>query len=232
MSDQRMNTDEPVDPRVSAAYREMADERTPEHLDHVVLNAARSAARPRWNAAIGWLRPAAWVATIGVCLAIVVEISLLEDEGTAELDSLAPAAAPPAAMSPLTAPAAKSQRVEKTLPAAAEPATVQSVQEPAAGPSAEPEARSDGAEVMQRARGARQQGTLLQDTAPNRLLHMAPAANALEEAVTERYCDETQTADANSWLACILELERQGLLEAARLERERLAEAFPPPMIP
>ena len=44
MSDQRKNGDETVDPRVSAAYREMADERTPEHLDHVVLNAARNAA--------------------------------------------------------------------------------------------------------------------------------------------------------------------------------------------
>ena len=42
MSDQRTNTDERVDPRVSAAYRELADERTPEHLDHVILNAARS----------------------------------------------------------------------------------------------------------------------------------------------------------------------------------------------
>ena len=30
----------------------------------------------------------------------------------------------------------------------------------------------------------------------------------------------------------ILELERQGLHEAARLERERLVEAFPPPMLP
>jgi DNA-directed RNA polymerase subunit K/omega len=232
MSDQRTNTDEPVDPRVSAAYREMADEHTPEHLDHIVLNAARSAARPRWNTAISWLRPAAWVATIGVCLAIVVEISLMEDEGTAKLDSPAPTVAPPAAISPVTAPAAGTQRFEKTVPAAAEPATAQSVQDPAPRPSADPESRSDAAEVTKRARELRQQENLMEDTAPNRLLHMAPATNALDEAVTERYCDETQTAEASSWLACILELERQGLLEAARLERGRLAEAFPPPMIP
>jgi septal ring-binding cell division protein DamX len=228
MSDQRTNTDERVDPRVSAAYRELADERTPEHLDHVVLNAARSAARPRRSAALGWLRPAAWVATIGVCLAIVVEIALLEHEGTAELDSLAPTAAP---VSPAAAPAT-AERLEKTAPAAAAPAAVQSGQEPADGPVPQAGVRADKAELPKRSRELRQQDAAVTDTASNRLLHMAPASSAIEEALTERYCDEAQTADANSWLECILELERQGLHDAARLERERLVEAFPPPMIP
>ena len=144
MSGKRTNGDESVDPRVSTVYHEMADELTPEHLDHVVLNAARSVASPRWRTAIGWLRPAAWVATIGVCLAIVVEISLLDDEGTAGMDSLAPAAAPPAAVSPVTAPAARPERFEKTAPAAGAPAAGQSVQEPAPGPSADPGAAPAG----------------------------------------------------------------------------------------
>lgn len=232
MSDKRIKSDESVDPRVSAAYREMADERTPEHLDHVVLNAARSAARPRRNTAIRWLRPAAWAATVGVCLAFVVEISLLDDEGTAGMDSLTPAAAPPAAVSPLTVPAAKSERLHNTAPPAGEPAAVQSVQEPASGPAADVEARRDEGGLIERARELRQQGTVIEDTAPNRMLRMAPETSTLEEGLTEHYCDETQTADPNSWLECILELERQGLHEAARLERERLVEAFPPPMLP
>ena len=97
MTEKPMKPGEPGDPRVSAAYREMADERPPEHLDHVILNAARAAARPRWNKAIAWLRPAAWVATIGVCLAIVIEISLLPDQESAEFDSLPQSAAPAAA---------------------------------------------------------------------------------------------------------------------------------------
>jgi len=227
MSGKRTNGDESVDPRVSTVYHEMADELTPEHLDHVVLNAARSAASPRWRAAIGWLRPAAWVATIGVCLAIVVEISLLDDEGTAGMDSLAPAAAPPAAVSPVTAPAARLERFEKTAPAAE-----QSAQEPAPEPSADAAAQRNEDDLVQRARELRQQGTVMEDTAPNRMLHMAPATSIAEEALTERYCDETQTADPSTWLECILELEREGLHEAALLERERLVEAFPPPMIP
>ena len=232
MSGKRNNSDEPVDPRVSAAYREMADELTPEHLDHVVLNAARRAARPRWSTAIGWLRPAAWVATIGVCLAIVVEISLLDDEGIAGMDGLAPAAAPPAAVSPVTAPAGRPARLEMVAPTTDEQTAAQSAQEPAPRPSADAAARRDEGDLGQRARELRQQGIVMEDTAPNRMLRMAPATSALEEAVTERYCDETQTADPNTWLECILELEREGLYEAARLERERLVEAFPPPMIP
>ena len=229
MSDQRKNGDESADPRVSAAYREMAGERTPEHLDHVVLNAAHSAARPRWNTAIAWLRPAAWVATIGVCLAIVVEVSLLQDEEAGRVDGAVPAAAPPVYEAPATAPAAKTERYEKAVPAAAEKAAVQPMQKAARGASADADARSEEAGATGE---SRRQEDVVEDTASNRLLYMAPSSSAVEEAVTERYCDETQTADARSWLECILELERQGLHEAAGLERERLAEAFPPPMLP
>jgi len=226
MSDKRINSDEPGDPRVSAAYREMADERTPEHLDHVILNAARSAAKPRWNKTVAWLRPAAWVATIGVCLAIVIEIALLPDPEPAGLDSVAPAAAPPAAPSPAAA-----NRFEKTVPRSAEPAAVQGVQKTAPVPSAYPEGRADEAEMSDRTREL-QQRALQEDTAPAMLLRSAPATGPLDEAVSEHYCDETATADPNTWLECILELERQGLHEAARLERERLALAFPPPELP
>jgi len=227
MSDKRMNSDEPGDPRLSAAYREMADERTPEHLDHIILNAARSAAKPRWNKAIAWLRPAAWVATIGVCLAIVIEVSLLPDSEPTGFDSVPPAAVPPATTSPAAA-----TRFEKAAPQATEPAAAQAVQKPARGPSADPEGRSDDADELNRQRELQQQEAVVQDAAPAMMLRSAPATARMEEALTERFCDETETADPNSWLECILELEREGLHEAARLERERLALAFPPPELP
>jgi len=57
----------------------------------------------------------------------------------------------------------------------------------------------------------------------------APAGALALEASAERYCDEEQTGDPNSWLDCILELERQGLHDAARIERDLLTETFPPP---
>ena len=227
MSDKPMKTDDPGDPRVSEAYRELADERSPEHLDHIILNAARGAARPRWNKAIAWLRPAAWVATIGVCLAIVIEISLLQDEQVGELDSMTPGAIE----SPVAAPAAETKRLEKADRQSAEPAAVRPAEKPSRGRAEDLREQSDEDEVSNQVRELRLQDSMVKDEVPASLLRSAPAPASAQELATELYCDETQTADPNTWLECILELERQGLHEAARLERERLAEAFPPSMI-
>lgn len=221
MSDKRIESDETVDPRVSAAYRDMANERSPEHLDHVILNAARAAAKPRWNTAIAWLRPAAWVATIGVCLAIVVEIALLPEPEPADI-------APAVAVTP-AAPAGETRRLEKVAPQAAEPARRLPATKPSGGISAERQQRADEAEALDRVRELKQQSDLDEDSAPASFLQSAPAAAISEELVAERHCDESQTADPNTWLECILELERQGLHDAARIERELLAETFPRP---
>lgn len=75
MSNQRRSHDEQVDSDVSAAYRELAQEIPPTHLDHVVLNEAREAAKSGPARNVSWLRPAAWVTTIGLCLAIVLEVT-------------------------------------------------------------------------------------------------------------------------------------------------------------
>ncbi len=221
MSDKRIESDETVDTRVSAAYRDMANERSPEHLDHVILNAARAAAKPRWNRAVAWLRPAAWVATIGVCLAIVVEIALLPEPEPADL-------APAAEQAPI-APATETRRLEKAAPQAAEPARAAPVAKPSVGASADRQQRPDEAKLRERVREMEREAELDEGVAPAIFLQSAPTAAVSEELAAERYCDESQTEDPNTWLECILELERQGLHDAARQERERLAEAFPPP---
>ena len=236
MTDRPMKHDDPADPRVSKAYREMADERTPEHLDHVVLDAARGAARPSWNKAVAWLRPAAWVATIGVCLAIVIEISLLPDQEQGEFDAV------PQEAIPATAPAAEAKRLEKARPQAPETQKVQRMQEPVPVKASDLPARSDdmdsdaapdtGESRLEEAAGRSRQQPLGNEQAPASFLTTAPAADLAQELATERYCSQSETADPNAWLECILELERQGLYEAARLERELLAEAFPPPELP
>ena len=236
MTDRRMKKDEPGDARVSAAYHEMADERSPEHLDHVILNAARGAARPRWNKAVAWLRPAAWITTIGVCLAIVIEISLLPDEQQAEFDSLHQEAAPAAA------PTTEMMRVEEARPQATEPQKLRRMQKPALSKASDVPARSSDEDVgaalgtldsgLEKTEGRSRQQPISDLPSPASLPGTAPAANLAQEVATERYCDESETADPNTWLECILELEQQGLHDAARLERELLAEAFPPPELP
>jgi len=259
MTDQRRHPDEPGDPRVSQVYRQLAGERAPERLDHAVLNAAREAAKASRRGAVFWLRPVAWVTTIGLCLAIVIEIAHVPRE-EAEFESILEErqlqqSAPPAASLPATPPAGTAD-VTKSLPArneveaakrldksernmpamsagrtAAMPAAEESGVPPAAQSSLEFASGADeslhddaGSQALRSsATLERAQATALQEPAP------APASR---DPAAERYCDESRTADPETWLACILELERQGLHDAARVERERLAAAFPPPETP
>jgi hypothetical protein len=232
MSDRRIKTDDPGDPRVSAAYREIADESTPGHLDHTVLNAARAAAKPGWNRAIAWLRPAAWAATIGVCLAIVVEISLLPNEEPAAVEDFQQESAP----SPAARPAAEVNRLEKSRPQAVRSQKLLRPQDPQQTAPARPGGQAD--QTGTPADAAFRSGEKAEDPARQptigeiRPSTVIPAAATAPGTTTERYCDDSETGDPNTWLECILRLEREGLHEAARLERDLLAEAFPPPELP
>lgn len=71
-----------TDDRVSRTYRALADETTPEHLNEKVLRMAldaRHGAHKQTPLYFAWLKPAAWMATIGLSLAIVIEISQVND---------------------------------------------------------------------------------------------------------------------------------------------------------
>lgn len=65
------------DPEVSAQYRALATETTPNKLDKVVLRAASKAVKRKrstgWNAT--WYRPLTFVATLGLSLALLLELS-------------------------------------------------------------------------------------------------------------------------------------------------------------
>ena len=234
MSERPIKTDDPGDPHVSAAYREIADERTPEHLDHAILNAARGAARPRWNKAVAWLRPAAWAATIGVCLAIVVEISLLPDQDPAAVDSI------PQESAPAPLPAAGAKRLEEPRSRAGEPQELGRPRELQRTPVADPAGLSDSPATpadsaalgVEKARERARRQTFGDAKPTTAVPFAAPASDLVQETATERYCDDSETGDPNTWLECILRLEREGLHEAARLERKLLADAFPPPELP
>ena len=77
MTEERSQTDTDgvADPLVSRTYRESAAERTPPALDQAVLRKARREGTSRYSRSMLWLRPMAWAATVGLCLAIVVELS-------------------------------------------------------------------------------------------------------------------------------------------------------------
>ena len=64
------------DASVTGAYRAMANERAPAHLDEKVLKMAAAAASP-YARARAWMRPVAWAATIALSFAFVLELSQL-----------------------------------------------------------------------------------------------------------------------------------------------------------
>lgn len=71
---------DPDDRRVSEAYRAIADERPPNHLDQAVMRMAMKAGSTPYAAARAWMRPAAWAAVIGLSLALVMDLALLPQE--------------------------------------------------------------------------------------------------------------------------------------------------------
>lgn len=73
---------EETDDRVSRTYRTLATETTPEHLNEKVLRTAfdtRHSGSKQIPLYVSWLKPAAWAATVGLSLAIVIEISEVSD---------------------------------------------------------------------------------------------------------------------------------------------------------
>lgn len=75
MSNERKNREN--DQLVTDAYKAMASERAPDHLNRRVLRLAVREGRTRYSRARAWLRPMAWAATIGLSFAFVLELSRL-----------------------------------------------------------------------------------------------------------------------------------------------------------
>ena len=66
-----------IDPQVSVHYESLADENTPPELDRVVMREAARAVQAdnRSGAFRPWFRPVAFMATVGLSLAIILELS-------------------------------------------------------------------------------------------------------------------------------------------------------------
>ena len=87
------------DRHVSSAYRDAAVEKAPEALNKAILQQAAAATKPRYVPGMSWMRPMAWAATIGLSLAIVLELSQLPQPESLMLEEAADYVAAPAAES-------------------------------------------------------------------------------------------------------------------------------------
>ena len=69
------------DQGVTEAYRALANERAPDHLTEHVLKIAADVRTP-YARARAWMRPAAWAATVGLSLAIVLQLTQFPSSDT------------------------------------------------------------------------------------------------------------------------------------------------------
>jgi len=224
--------------RVSAAYKDLARERAPEHLNRNILAKAASAARkPAYSRWMTWSRPVAWAATITLCLAISFEL-LRDPAMDVSIQANSPAAVPviderkrddslatdsDRAQEPVVA-KDKSPATEEISPSF-KPADMEMQQG-----VAEATAESAVSEKTSLARSASKQS--FDEPAPARVraedarLMSGDALADIAEA-DESSCPAETRAIASDWLDCILELEAAGLEGAAANERELLIDTFP-----
>jgi hypothetical protein len=251
MSKQRRQHDGESDPVVSEAYRELSQERTPAHLDHVVLNEARKAAKSDRPREISWLRPAAWVTTIGLCLAIVLEITdpVPQDDaagatttGHKELRGDAPALRQKRAEPQATGDGEPRSRDEDAsaadspLPAAAGLEETEAVpgkpaEELRNVTTAPVDIESFGSGDTMMLQDVEEESRMKEEPAGAAFMPLGKATNSAESEV-ERYCDEQETSTPDTWVECIMRLQQEGRHDEARLEHERLQETYPGADIP
>ena len=205
MTEQRStpDIDGPDDPLVSSAYRESASERAPDALNHSVMQQAREQVRTRFFRPVVWLRPMAWAATIGLSLAIVIELSTMPQPAF-ELPTIDVPASGTQVLREIEAP----RRPEANSPEADSPADLELTP---FGPRARKTIADDGRVTLQDAGS----------------LHKAEAAVPATSSVISMPCAGDIQDLPESWLECIKSLENDGLVDLADSQRELLQQAFP-----
>ena len=251
-----MNDERPQDEIVSAAYRELAGERAPEHLDEKVLAMAKDKAdRPRYSRSIMWTRPLAWAATIALTLAITLEITRVP---TPEVQSPRPALpaepqASPQAEAALEAealPETQELRRAKSIPESISPEKTalgrsvakQVADEPARDNRKREAAGSLEGDATKEAMPAAAMDFELKDAdmrqRADELMQLEEglinkpddegfAAFSSAVTVAPNECSDEARAQPESWLECIDALEAAGDKDAAARQRENLEEKFP-----
>ncbi|MEE4161051.1 MAG: hypothetical protein V2I25_00995 [Woeseiaceae bacterium] len=230
-SDELGRPDDPVDAPLRDAYRQLATERAPRHLDNAVLEQAARAtqtkARPRLWA---WRRPLAWMTMIGLTVAVVLEFSQVPTD-------LAPAS-PKNAVSPvgadgdaITTPAASKMEADKArrdreLETMSAPAGANLDQaEPRAPAAVVPDAPTPETALEEPAGSSEKR---LREATPQReSLYLAPAPESEAAA-----CDDTARADPERWRACIERLVAADRAAEAVMETVLYREAFPDAPMP
>jgi len=255
MTEQRNQSDARADALVSQAYRDLADEPTPEHLDRTILTAAVKEARPRYSRFIAWTRPMAWAATVMLSVALVLEVTNTPSPGVVSFDETISTFEVQSAEADAKDDGPVDSLEESVVPAGdltkkqsndmRQKATTIAEQEIAAQQPAvreRAELVSDTAEFKIKNEDMLQQAKELARVQVGDNDQPSPAVSAVTEqefaagrslasaaafSVPVTDCDEVAVATPQTWLECIVALDDAGQDDAAREQRAMLAEAFP-----
>jgi hypothetical protein len=229
------------DPRVTDAYREIANEQTPAELDRKVLaKAAAEVRRPR-GLPRTWFRPLAWAATVALSFALVLEISQVDD---VRLDNVATPrtdtdlAADVEESTLVPADTTGKQKDEARLqqqfskrstdaPAAAKAAIAPAQPETAARDAAANTPSPEGSSALISAPAERD---LLGEAEEQDRMRSEPARalGALVESKEQADgCGEDARASAEAWYECVQMLRDAGQTDLAQQELEALQAEFP-----
>ena len=249
MTEERSNSDNVEDALVSRTYRESAVEQVPDELDQAVLQRARQRSSNRYSRSVVWLRPMAWAATIGLCLAIVVEINNVPQPMPEQLALPADAMTPVERVREEAAPARSvqggtgtinmnksvlheteelQQRTKKTVDAKGR-VSLQNV--PQHSKSDAGESAFVPAEVMEslESKDSHDVNAPMLQEADHvyGLRSIAITASPASAELTAATCDLQARATPQTWLECIEALEENGLDDLAGEQRDQLRKAFP-----
>jgi hypothetical protein len=226
MSNERDESPVRTDESVARAYRNLADERAPEHLDRAVLGSAARAVRPGYARSRAWTRPLAWAATIALSVAIVLELTrtpapeeIASWQAPAALDEAEAVAPANRARRDAGKTSAEGRSVDLIQDARDKTRPVQKTAVPVV-----PESRAHDESRAADSPVAAADQSSLHALAPE----PAAAASGAETAVSDPgRCPAEATRQPSTWLECIGRLERAGLVDEAAEERELLRDAFP-----
>ena len=194
-----------VDPQVSAHYESLAEEKTPADLDRAILREAARALRTdnRKGSFGAWFRPVAFMATVGLSLVIILDLSdtsLFSPPADMSLEAVPPTPVQAPAQSAADATGkTRSQAKESKFMRQEKSETAQSLTADA------PETTGDDAGVAPpQAKASKpsqvDQGRLLQVPADDAAAETQPIEELLEDhaAVSEAFATEVENALAAS----------------------------------
>ncbi len=232
---------------VSDTYKELADETTPEALNREVLRLAAKEGRTRYSIARAWIRPAAWAATIGLSLVIVLELANVPESDMAPLPQSALSEAAPAdsdqrrdAVQESTVPESEASEerseafTKRARPYSPDAQSAEKAVQPAVAPASGTEAAPDDIAVQTPDPVATLEADDLassgQAAERARQLVAQPSLAAMDaEQLSESdyLCPAEARLSADAWLKCIEELEASTPRDLIDREYEALRKRYP-----